>query len=137
MKTVVLTIKDSRVSCQMTYPDCEIYKPCEFINLCLMCIFTDNRGLCGIPGLPSCGRGLSGGDRAGIGLGVSFMAVALVGGSVCWWRRRNNILRAQQIAGKSAAYAKARTHYSRDIQMTRHHHTHTHTAVENGPILLS
>ncbi|XP_057748203.1 receptor-like protein 4 [Arachis stenosperma] len=101
--------------------------------------FTDNRGLCGIPGLPSCGRGLSGGDRAGIGLGVSFMAVALVGGSVCWWRRRNNILRAQQIAGKSAAYAKARTHYSRDIQMTRHHHhhTHTHTAVENGPILLS
>ncbi|XLT10237.1 hypothetical protein HN51_056030, partial [Arachis hypogaea] len=44
--------------------------------------FTDNRGLCGIPSLPSCGRGLSGGDRAGIGLGVSFMAVALVGGGV-------------------------------------------------------
>ncbi|XP_025656693.1 uncharacterized protein [Arachis hypogaea] len=45
--------------------------------------FTDNRGLCGIPGLPSCGRGVSGGDRAGIGLGVNFMAVALVlGGGV-------------------------------------------------------
>ncbi|MED6144804.1 Receptor-like protein 4 [Stylosanthes scabra] len=99
--------------------------------------FTDNRGLCGIPGLARCGGdGLSGGDRAGIGLGVSLMVVAFVSGSVCWWKRRNNILRAQQIAGRSSAYAKARTHYSRDIQMTRHHH-HTHTAHENGPILLS
>ncbi|XP_027347812.1 receptor-like protein 4 [Abrus precatorius] len=99
--------------------------------------FTDNAGLCGIPGLPTCGH-LSVGAKISIGLGASFTFLLLVIGSVCWWKRRQNILRAKQIAGRAAPYAKARTHFSRDIQMTRHHHNgNTYTAAENGPILLS
>jgi hypothetical protein len=39
---------------------------------------------------------------------------------------------------REAPYAKARTHLSRDIQMTRHNnHGHSRTAAENGPSLLS
>lgn len=41
-------------------------------------------------------------------------------------------------AAREAPYAKARTHLSRDIQMTRNHnHPNARTAAENGPILLS
>ncbi|XP_057419733.1 receptor-like protein 4 [Lotus japonicus] len=100
--------------------------------------FTDNAGLCGIPGLPTCGH-LSPGAKVSLGLGASFVFLLLITGSVCWWKRRKNILRAQQIAARAAPYAKARTHYSRDVQMTRHHHHHgnTRTAAENGPVLLS
>ncbi|KAH1103038.1 hypothetical protein GLYMA_13G236700v4 [Glycine max] len=96
--------------------------------------FTDNAGLCGIPGLPTCGPHLSAGAKVGIGLGVSFTLLLLITGSVCWWKRRQNILRVQQITARAAPYAKARTQFSRDIQMTRHNNNNN---AENGPILLS
>ncbi|PKI50388.1 hypothetical protein CRG98_029216 [Punica granatum] len=100
--------------------------------------FTDNSGLCGIPGLPTCGRHLSVGAKVGIGLGVCIAFLLLVMFSVCWWKRRQNILRAQQIAAREAPYAKARTQFSRDIQMTIHNnHGFARTASENGPSLLS
>ncbi|EOY28184.1 hypothetical protein QUC31_012898 [Theobroma cacao] len=100
--------------------------------------FTDNAGLCGIPGLPTCGPHLSAGAKAGIGFGASLSFLLLVICSVCWWKRRQNILRAQQIAARGAPYAKARTQLSHDIQMSRHHnHGHARTAAENGPSLLS
>ncbi|GAB4831166.1 Receptor-like protein 4 [Ancistrocladus abbreviatus] len=94
--------------------------------------FTDNAGLCGIPGLPACGR-LSAGATAGIALASCIGFIFVVICSLCWWKRRQNILRAQQIAAREAPYAKARTHFSRDVQMT----IHARTASENGPILLS
>jgi hypothetical protein len=62
--------------------------------------FTDNKGLCGIPGLPTCGPHLSAGAKVGIGLGASLAFLLLITCSVCWWKRRQNIIRAQQIAGK-------------------------------------
>lgn len=101
--------------------------------------FTDNAGLCGIPGLTTCGPHLSAGAKIGIGLGAFAAVLVLVTCSSCWWRRRQNILRAQRIAAaRDAPYAKARTHFSRDVQMIRHHnHEHTRTAAENGPSLLS
>ncbi|XVF25766.1 hypothetical protein REPUB_Repub13aG0241900 [Reevesia pubescens] len=100
--------------------------------------FTDNAGICGIPGLPTCGPHLSAGAKIGIGFGTSFSFLLLVICSVCWWKRRQNILRAKQIAVRGAPYAKARTHLSHDIQMSRHHnHGHSRTAAENGPSLLS
>ncbi|XVF27605.1 hypothetical protein REPUB_Repub14bG0122700 [Reevesia pubescens] len=101
--------------------------------------FTDNAGLCGIPGLPTCGPHLSAGAKVGIGFGVSLSFLLLVICSVCWWKRRQNILRTQQIAAaRGAPYAKARTQLSHDIQMSRHHnHGHARTAAENGPSLLS
>ena len=64
------------------------------------CSFTDNAGLCGIPGLPTCGPHLSAGAKVGIAFGASFAFLLLITCSVCWWKRRQNILRAQQIAGK-------------------------------------
>ncbi|KAH1243028.1 Receptor-like protein 4 [Glycine max] len=105
----------------------------------LQVLFTDNAGLCGLPGLPTCGPHLSGGGKIGIGLGASFTFLLLITCSFCWWKRRQNILRAQQMAARAAPYAKARTHFSRDIQMARHHNNYgkTSTAAENGPILLS
>ncbi|OIV91728.1 hypothetical protein TanjilG_26581 [Lupinus angustifolius] len=105
----------------------------------LQVLFTDNSGLCGIPGLPTCGPHLTTGAKIGIGLGTSFAFLLLITFSVCWWKRRQNIIRVQQIAARAAPYAKARTHFSRDIQMTRHNNNHanSHTASENGPILLS
>ncbi|KAK7246469.1 hypothetical protein RIF29_41337 [Crotalaria pallida] len=100
--------------------------------------FTDNPGVCGIPGLPTCGPHLSTGAKIGIGLGAAFAFLFVITFSVCWWKRRQNILRTQQIAARAAPYAKARTHFSRDIQMTRHNnYANAQTAAENGPILLS
>ncbi|CAA2947298.1 leucine-rich repeat receptor-like serine threonine- kinase At2g14440 [Olea europaea subsp. europaea] len=99
--------------------------------------FTDNKGLCGIPGLPTCGPHLSAGSKIGIGLGGCVAFLLLVTCLTCWWKRRQNILRAQRIAARDAHYAKARMHFSRDVQMTRHHsHEHARTADENGPSLL-
>lgn len=100
--------------------------------------FTDNAGLCGIPGLPTCGPHLSVGAKIGIALG-SLVALLLVSTClICWWKRRKNILRAQRIAAREAPYAKARTQFSRDVQMARHlSQEHTRTAAENGPSLLS
>lgn len=68
--------------------------------------FTDNSGLCGIPGLPTCGPHLSTGAKVGIGLGASFTFLLLITCSVCWWKRRQNIIRAQQIVARAAPYAK-------------------------------
>lgn len=100
--------------------------------------FTDNAGLCGIPGLPKCGYHLSVGAKIGIGLGACATFILLLICSTCWWKRRQNILRAQRIAAREAPYAKARTQSLRDVQMIRNHsHGHTRTAVENGPPLLS
>ncbi|GLT82826.1 hypothetical protein SLE2022_011620 [Rubroshorea leprosula] len=100
--------------------------------------FTDNAGLCGIPGLRPCGPHLSASAKIGIGFAVSLCFLLLVICSMCWWKRRQNILRAQMIAARGAPYAKARTHLSHDIQLSRHqNHGHSRTAVENGPSLLS
>ncbi|CAI9755166.1 unnamed protein product [Fraxinus pennsylvanica] len=100
--------------------------------------FTDNKGLCGIPGLPTCRTHLSAGAKIGIGLGGCVTFLLLVTCLMCWYKRRQNILRAQRIAARDAPYAKARTHFSRDVQMARHHsHEHARTADENGPSLLS
>ncbi|CAA6658155.1 unnamed protein product [Spirodela intermedia] len=103
--------------------------------------FTGNGGLCGIPGLPSCGPHLSSVAKIGIALG-SVLAFLLLGTClICWRKRRQNILRAQRIAtntchsgflilgllvnlalfnliaAREASYAKARTQSSRDLQM--------------------
>ncbi|KAJ8761133.1 hypothetical protein K2173_000812 [Erythroxylum novogranatense] len=100
--------------------------------------FTDNAGLCGIPGLPTCGPHLSAGAIVGIAFAASVGFLLLITCSMCWWKRRRNIRRAQQIAARGAPYAKARTQTSHDIQMTRHHnHGHARAASENGPSLLS
>ncbi|GKV47721.1 hypothetical protein SLEP1_g54590 [Rubroshorea leprosula] len=100
--------------------------------------FTDNAGLCGIPGLPPCGSHLSAGAKVGIGFGVALSLLLLVICSMCWWKRRQNILRTQQITARAAPYAKARTNLSHDIQLSRHqNHGHARTAAENGPSLLS
>ncbi|CAK9181844.1 unnamed protein product [Ilex paraguariensis] len=100
--------------------------------------FTDNAGLCGIPGLRTCGPHLSPGAKIGIGFGVFVALLFIVTCLTCWWKRQQNILRAQKIAARDAPYAKARTHFSRDVQMTRHHgHENARTATENGPSLLS
>ncbi|KAI3718965.1 hypothetical protein L6452_19850 [Arctium lappa] len=101
--------------------------------------FTDNRGLCGIPGLPTCGPHLTAGAMIGIALGSCVALLLIATCLTCWWKRRQNILRAQQIAARGAPYAKARTHFSRDVQLTRHNNgqEHARTAAENGPILLS
>ncbi|CAN1327208.1 Receptor-like protein 4 [Linum perenne] len=100
---------------------------------------TDNDGLCGIPGLPACGPHLSASAKIGIGFGVSIAFLLIIVCATCWWKRRQNIIRAQQIAARGAPYAKSRTHLSHDIQLTRHynHGNHARTAAENGPSLLS
>ncbi|KAF9683596.1 hypothetical protein SADUNF_Sadunf04G0030300 [Salix dunnii] len=100
--------------------------------------FTDNAGLCGIPGLRTCGPHFSAGEKIGIAFGTSVGFLLMVICSMCWWKRRQNILRVQQIAERGAPYAKARTQLSHDIQMTRHYnHGNARTAAENGPSLLS
>ncbi|KAL3522307.1 hypothetical protein ACH5RR_015141 [Cinchona calisaya] len=96
--------------------------------------FTDNAGLCGIPGLRKCGPHLSAGAKIGIGLGVCMSFLLIATCLTCWWKRRQNILRAQRIAARDAPYAKARTHFNRDVQMTLQH---ARTAAENRPSLLS
>lgn len=100
--------------------------------------FTDNAGLCGIPGLPTCGTHLTVGAKIGIGLGACVFVLLIATCLTCWWKRRQNILRAQRIAARDAPYAKSRTHSNRGIQLSRNFsHEHTRTANENGPPLLS
>ncbi|GAB2298651.1 Receptor-like protein 4 [Dionaea muscipula] len=97
--------------------------------------FTDNAGLCGIPGLPTCGPHLSTGATVGIAFASCVGLLFVVVCSICWWKRRQNILRSQRvIAAREAPYAKARTQFSRDVQMTIQH---ARMASENGPSLLS
>ncbi|KAL9234042.1 hypothetical protein vseg_008960 [Gypsophila vaccaria] len=97
--------------------------------------FTDNAGLCGIPGLPTCGPHLSAGAKVGIVFAACLGVLSVVGCLIVWYKRRQNILRAQRLAAREAPYAKRRTQFSRDVQMTIHQGTRT--ASENGPILLS
>lgn len=101
--------------------------------------FTDNHGLCGIPGLPTCGPHLTAAAKIGIAFGALLLFLLLVICSICCWKRRQNILRTQQLAAREAPYAKARTHLSQNIQMNRqhNHHAQSRTAAETGPILLS
>ncbi|KAF3684538.1 putative auxin-repressed 12.5 kDa protein-like [Capsicum annuum] len=100
--------------------------------------FTDNAGLCGIPGLPTCGTHLTVGAKIGIGLGACVAVLLIATCITCWWKRRQNILRTQRIAARDAPYAKSRTSFNRDVQMARSYsHEHTRTAAENGPPLLS
>lgn len=100
--------------------------------------FTDNAGLCGIPGLPTCGTHLTVGAKIGIGLGACVFVLLIATCITCWWKRRQNILRVQRIAARDAPYAKSRTQFNRDVQMARSYsHEHTRTAAENGPSLLT
>ncbi|XP_039139793.1 receptor-like protein 4 [Dioscorea cayenensis subsp. rotundata] len=102
--------------------------------------FTGNAGLCGIPGLLSCGPHLSIAAKVGIALGALFAFVLLLVCMTCWWKRRQNILRAQRIAAsREAPYAKARTNFARDVQMTRNQHgqDQSRNATEGGPSLLT
>ncbi|XP_050371283.1 receptor-like protein 4 [Argentina anserina] len=101
--------------------------------------FTDNHGLCGMPGLRTCGPHLTVGAKIGLAFGVLGVFLLIVICSICCWKRRQNILRAQQMAAREAPYAKKRTNLSQNIQLSRHHNHHgqSRTAAENGPILLS
>lgn len=97
--------------------------------------FTENDGLCGIPGLPSCGPHLSVGAKIGIGFGalISFLLILLC--CACWWKRRQNILRSQKIAAsREAPYAKSRTNFVRDVQMTKPQRIHdqSRNPIESG-----
>lgn len=65
---------------------------------CGMCSFTGNAGLCGIPGLPTCGPHLSVAVKIGIAFGALFALLLVVLCVLIWWKRRENILRARKIA---------------------------------------
>ncbi|XP_077242774.1 receptor-like protein 4 [Tasmannia lanceolata] len=100
--------------------------------------FTGNAGLCGVPGLRSCGPHLSTGSKIGIAFGALVVFIIILICSICWWKRRQNILRAQKLAAREAPYAKARTHFVRDVQMTKpRFHDQSRTHAEDGPRLLS
>lgn len=102
--------------------------------------FTGNVGLCGIPGLPTCGPHLSASAKVGIAFGALVAFLLLFVCLACWWKRRQNILRAQKIsAAREASYAKSRTHFTRDVQMTNHHRVHdqSRNPAESGPHLLT
>ncbi|CAL9080388.1 unnamed protein product [Musa textilis] len=101
--------------------------------------FTGNAGLCGIPGLPTCGPHLSVAVKIGIAFGVLFALLLVVLCVLIWWKRRENILRARKIAAaREAPYAKARTQFGRDVQMTKHYRPHeARNNAESGSNLLS
>lgn len=100
--------------------------------------FTGNDGLCGIPGLASCGPHLSVGAKIGIAFGALIGFLLLLVCLGCWWKRRQNILRAQKIAAsREAPYAKSRTHFVRDVQMTKRVHDHSRNPIVGGPQPLS
>ncbi|KAI4365138.1 hypothetical protein MLD38_021153 [Melastoma candidum] len=101
--------------------------------------FTDNAGLCGIPGLRKCGPNLIASSKIGIAIGALVVFLLLTLCLVICWKRQKNILRAQAISAREAPYAKARTQFARDLQMSRHGSTqgHARIASENGPSLLS
>ncbi|KAL6589627.1 hypothetical protein ACP70R_050285 [Stipagrostis hirtigluma subsp. patula] len=103
--------------------------------------FTDNAGLCGIPGLRECGPHLSVAAKIGLAFGVLLAFLFLVVFAACWWKRRQNILRAQKLAAaREAPYAKSRTQFTRDVQMAKHQRPHESTRSSNNessPHLLS
>ncbi|KAH9297727.1 hypothetical protein KI387_029409, partial [Taxus chinensis] len=100
--------------------------------------FAENAGLCGVPGLRSCGPHLSAGSKVGIAIGVIISVIVLLICGVCMWKRRQNILRAERLALREAPYAKARTNFIRDVQMSRPYiHDHIRTYTDPGPPLLT
>ncbi|THU45131.1 hypothetical protein C4D60_Mb02t14640 [Musa balbisiana] len=100
---------------------------------------SSNAGLCGIPGLPTCGPHLSVAVKIGIAFGALFALLLVVLCVLIWWKRRENILRARKIAAaREAPYAKARTQFGRDVQMTKHYRPHeARNNAESGSNLLS
>ncbi|KAI3986755.1 hypothetical protein MKX01_014293, partial [Papaver californicum] len=98
--------------------------------------FTSNAGLCGVPGLCKCGPHLTVGAKIGVALGVLILVLLVLICSICCWKRRQNIIRTQQMAARDAPYAKARTNFMRDVQMGRNW-DNSRTAANNGPHLLS
>ncbi|KAF7008303.1 hypothetical protein CFC21_023086 [Triticum aestivum] len=104
--------------------------------------FTDNAGLCGIPGLRECGPHLSVAAKIGMAFGVLVAFLFLVVFAACWWKRRQNIIRGQKLAAaREAPYAKSRTQFTRDVQMGKHHRPHETSPRggnnESSPHLLS
>lgn len=104
--------------------------------------FTDNAGLCGIPGLHECGPHLSVAAKIGMAFGVLVAFLFLVVFAACWWKRRQNIIRGQKLAAaREAPYAKSRTQFTRDVQMGKHHRPHETSPRggnnESSPHLLS
>ncbi|XP_024531007.1 receptor-like protein 4 [Selaginella moellendorffii] len=84
--------------------------------------FSDNPGLCGIPGVRSCGFVLASGAKVGIAFGAFIFAMVAVTCGFCLWKRRQNIARSQRITTtRSAAYAKSRTQFTKDLQLARMH----------------
>ncbi|KAI3854182.1 hypothetical protein MKW98_024605, partial [Papaver atlanticum] len=98
--------------------------------------FTSNAGLCGVPGLRKCGPHLTVGAKIGVAVGVLILVLLILICSICCWKRRQNIIRTQQMAARDAPYAKARTNFMRDVQMGRSWEN-SRTAADNGPHLLS
>lgn len=100
--------------------------------------FSENAGLCGVPGLPSCDPHLTAGAKVGVALGVIIFGLLFLLCGTCMWKRRQNILRAQRLASREAPYAKARTHFARDVQMSRPNiHEHFRAYTDPGPQLLT
>jgi hypothetical protein len=86
---------------------------CTIIQLKWHYSFTGNDGLCGIPGLSSCGPHLSVGAKIGIAFGLLFGLLIVLVIITCWWKRRQNILRAQKLAaGEDEINMTAITLYS-------------------------
>ncbi|KAJ6853340.1 putative leucine-rich repeat receptor-like serine/threonine-protein kinase [Iris pallida] len=97
--------------------------------------FTGNSGLCGIPGLPACGPHLSLAAKFGIALAALLVLLLLVVCVTCWLKRRQNTLRVQKIASsREAPYAKSKTNFVRDVQMSKHQRLHEQspTPTEGG-----
>ncbi|XP_038987749.1 receptor-like protein 4 [Phoenix dactylifera] len=103
--------------------------------------FTGNGGLCGIPGLRTCGPYPSVSAKVGIAFEALVAFLLVLGCLACWWKRRQNILGAQKIAAaREALYAnRAKTRLTRDVQTIKHHHAHdqSRNPAESGSHLLN
>jgi len=79
--------------------------------------------------------------KIGMAFGVLLAILFLVVFAACWWKRRQNILRAQKLAAaREAPYAKSRTQFTRDVQMTKHQRlseSSRNSNNESSPHLLS
>lgn len=61
------------------------------------CSFTDNTGLCGIPGLPTCRPHLSIGAKIGIAFATAAALFLIIICAICCWKRNQNIARVQKM----------------------------------------
>eukprot|EP00249_Psilotum_nudum_P017972 c26579_g1_i1 orf=581-2470(+) len=85
--------------------------------------FSGNLGLCGVPGFSSCDTSLSSGSKAGIAIGTIIFSLLISTFAYCIWKRQKNIARAQRIsASRDAPYAKSRTAFSKELQMSKPSH---------------